>query len=172
MAATATWQEDNGAATGSPLKGSVRTDAPHVNWKAIDNVVTPYTNSSIIAGQNSYAKYQFIKFTGSFTQISAGRFAHTAGSLGPGLNLVGKVTSIYETPSRSALSGATNMNATTPVSSGTPVNFSTTGPEGSASSSISGPGYTQYMVTQLQTTAAAAAGDIPTQTFTFQWNEN
>ena len=152
MAATATWQEDNGAATGTPLKGSVRTDAPHVNWKATDNVPTPYTSSSIIAGQNSYAKYQFIKFTGSFTQISAGRFAHTAGSLGPGLNLVGKVT--------------------TPVSSGTAVNFSTTGPEGSASSSISGPGYTQYMVTQLQTTAAAAAGDIPTQTFTFQWNEN
>lgn len=172
MAATATWQEDNGAATGSPLKGSVRTDAPNYNWKSVDNVPTSYTNASIIAGQNSYPKYQFIKFTGSFTQISAGRFAHTAGSLGPGLNLVGKVTSIYETPSRSALSGVTNMNATTAVGNGATVNFSTTGPEGASSYSISGPGYTQYLVTQLQTTAAAAAGDIPTQTFTFQWNEN
>ena len=172
MAATAVWQEDNGAATGSPAKGATRNNANQVDWKSVDDINTPRANAPIIAGQNSFHKYQFVRFTGTFNQISAGRFAHTAGALGTGVTLVDKITSTYATPSRAALSGSTNITSTTAINSGQAVNFSTTGPEGTAAPTLTAAGYSQYCVTQVQTTAAAAAGDVGNQTLTFQWNEN
>ena len=172
MAATAEWFEDNGAATGTPAKGATRTAAPSGDWKSVDNTTTTRQNARIIAGQHSFHKYRFVKFGGTFNQISNGRFAHTAGALGVGLTIVGKVTSTYATPARSALAGSTNMTAVTPVNSGQPVQFSTTGPEDTATSSLTAAGYSQYLVTQLQTQASATAGDIGDQTFTLQWNEN
>lgn len=172
MAATAEWFEDNGAATGTPAKGATRTAAPGGDWKSVDNTTTTRQNARIIAGQNSFCKYRFVKFGGTFNQISNGRFAHTAGTLGVGLTIVGKVTSTYQTPARTALAGSTNMSAITPINSGQAVQFSTTGPEGTAASSLTAAGYSQYLVTQLQTQAAATAGDIGDQTFTLQWNEN
>lgn len=172
MAATAVWQEDNGTATGTPPKGTKRANATQVDWKSVDDIATPRTIATIIAGQHSFHKYQFVKFTGTFNQISAGKFTHTAGSLGAGVTLVGKITSTYATPTRAALSGSTNITSTTAINSGQAVNFSTTGPEGTATSTLTAAGYSQYCVTQLQTTAAAAAGDVGSQTLTFQWNEN
>lgn len=173
MAATAVWQEDNGTATGSPNKGTTRADASQVDWKSVDDIATGRASATIIAGQNSYIKYQFVKFTGTFNTISAGKFAHTAGTLGTGLTLVGKVTSTYATPATSAMSGSSDISSPISIGSGASVNFATSGPENaSPSSSISAPGYSQYIATQLQTTGSAAAGDIGSQTLTFQWNEN
>ena len=173
MAATAVWQEDNGAATGSPAKGATRANAANVDWKSVDDIATPRASATIVAGQNSYHKYQFVKFTGTFNQISAGKFAHTAGALGTGLTLVDKITSTYATPATSALSGSTDITAVTAINSGQDVLFSTVGPEGgSPSATLSAAGYSQYIATQLQTSSATAAGDIGNQTLTFQWNEN
>lgn len=175
MASTAAWYEDNGAATGTPAKGTTRTATSNVNWKNIDDTTTAYTAPSavIAAGQNSFVKYQFVKFTGTFNTISAGLFAHTAGSIGTGVTLKRLITSTYTTPSTTALSGSTDITATTPIASGVSVNFSTVGPEGSSpTATLTAAGYTQYIATQLQTTVAAAAGDIGTQTLTFQWNES
>lgn len=173
MAATAQWQEDNGAATGSPAKGTSRGNASNVNWKSVDDTSTAYTSATIIAGDNSYEKYQFVKFTGTFNQISAGKFAHTAGTLGTGLALKGKITSTYAKPSTSSMSGSTDISTATAINSGASVNFATSGPEASSpTSTLSASGYTQYIVTQLQTAPSAAAGDIGSQTLTFQWNEN
>lgn len=173
MAATAAWYEDNGAATGSPAKGTTRGAAPNGDFKSVDDVATPRSSARIIAGQNSYHKYRFVRFTGTFNEVSAGKFAHTAGSLGTGLTIVDKVTSTYATPSRAALSGSTDISAVTAINSGQSVSFSTVGPEGaSPTSNLTAAGYSQYIVTQLQTLATAAAGDIGDQTMTFQWNEN
>ena len=173
MAATAAWQEDNGAATGSPSHGTTRGAATNTDWKSVDDTSTARASATIIAGQNSYHKYQYVKFTGTFNQISAGLFAHTAGSLGTGLSLVDKITSTYAAPATTALSGSTDITSTTAIGSGQSVNFSTVGPEGaSPTSSITAAGYSQYIVTQLQTLATAAAGDVGDQTLTFQWNEN
>lgn len=173
MSATAAWYEDNGAASGTPAKGSSRATANQVDWKSVDDIATSRNSAPIIAGDNSYHKYQFVRFTGTFTQISQGKFAHTAGTLGTGLTLVGKVTSTYATPSTAALGSATNISSVTSIGSGASVNFSTTGPEAaSPSSTLTAAGYTQYMVTQLQTSSSAAAGLIGDQTLTFQWNEN
>lgn len=173
MPATVVWQEDNGTATGSPAKGATRANASQVDWKSVDDITTPRASATIIAGQHSFHKYQFARVTGTFNQVSAGKFAHTAGSLPSNTTLVDKITSTYATPARSVLSGSTDITAVTAINSGQDVLFSTVGPEGaSPTASIAAAGYSQYIVTQLQTAAAAAAGDIGNQSLTFQWNEN
>lgn len=175
MAATFEYQEDNGAATGSPAKGATRTTGvTQVNWKDTDDVATDYTTSPVTAGQNSYPKYQFGRFTGTFNEVKDGLWAHTAGALGTGLTLAGKVTSTYDTPSTSAISGSTDMTAVVAITSGATVNFSTTGPEGAGpTANLTAAGYSQYLVSQIQTTGSAAAGDNASPvTLTLRYNEN
>src|SRR3989344_2281488 len=84
-AATFEFEEDNGTATGSPAKGTTRNTAvTQVNWKNTDDEDTAYTASPITAGNNSYDKWQFGNFSGTYNQVSAGLFAHTAGTFGTG----------------------------------------------------------------------------------------
>lgn len=145
-----------------------------MNWKNIDDVASAYSSNPVTAGNNSYTKYQFGKFTGTFNQISAGLWAHTAGTLGTGLTLKGVVTSTYATPSTTANAALTeNMTSAIAIGSGQAVSFHTTGPEGaSPTSTLAAAGYTQYLPTQMQTTGSAAAGDSATVTLTLQYNEN
>lgn len=173
MPATFDFGEDNGALTSG--KGATRTQSvTQVNWKNTDDVATAYTASPITAGNNSFTKYQFGRFTGTFNQISAGRWAHTAGALGTGLTLMGVVTSTYATPGTATNAAlTTNMTSVIAIGSGATVNFHTTGPEGgSPTTTLSAAGFTQYLATQLQTTTGAAAGDTATVTLTLQYNEN
>lgn len=176
MAATFEWNEDNGAATGSPSKGTTRNTAvTQMNWKNTDDVSTAYSSSPITAGNNSYHKYQFGKFTGTFNQILNGKWSpHTAGSLGTGLTLVGKVSSTYAAPATSALGGSpTDYTSIVAIGSGATVNFATSGPENaSPTATLSAAGFTQYLITQLQTSGSAAAGDTATVTGTLQYDEN
>ena len=126
-----------------------------------------------MAGENSYWKNIYLKFSGTFNQISAVKFAHTAGTLGTGISLKGKVTSTYSTPATSALSGSSDMTAPGSIGSGASVLLGTSGPnDASPSASKTTECYTQYLVTQVQTTAAASAGDSGTATLTVQYNEN
>lgn len=174
MAATFEYNEDNGAATGSPAKGTTRNTAvTQVNWKNTDDVATAYGSSPITAGNNSYTKYQFGKFTGTFNQISAGKWAHTAGTPGTGISLYGAVTSTYATPATTANGALSDISTITAIGSGATVNFSTTGPEAaSPTSTLSAAGFTQYLATQLRTTGSASQGDTATLTLTLQYNEN
>lgn len=186
MSATFNWCEDNGAATGSPATGTTRTGfggtSPYptdVNWKNVDNCTaasggTAYSAAPIQAGNNSYTKYQYGYFSGTFNQISAGLFAHTAGAFGTGLTLQGTVTSTYATPATATNTAlTTNMTSAIAIASGLAVEFSTTGPQGaSPSATLTAAGYSQYLATQLQTTTSAAPGDTATVTLTFQYNEN
>ena len=174
MAATFVFQEDNGAATGSPAKGTTRGNATQVNWKSVDDVATVPTAAPIVFGSNSYTKYQFGKFTGTFNQVGSGKWSHTAGTLGTGLTLKGAVTSTYATPG-TAVNAAltTNMTAITAIDSGLDVLFSTVGPEGaSPTATINAAGYTQYLATQLQTDISAAPGNTSTVTLTLKYSEN
>jgi hypothetical protein len=184
MAATFNWCEDNGAATGSPAHGTTQsgfgadTHYPtEVNWKNVDdnaaNGGTPYYNAPITAGSNSYTKYQYGHFSGTFIQISAGQYTHTAVAFGTGFTLKGTVSSTYATPATSAnASLTTDMTSVTAIASGLTVNFSTTGPyAASPTATLSAAGYTQYLATQLQTTGSAGYGDIVAVTMTLQYNE-
>ena len=183
MPATFNWGEDNGTATGSPSHGTTRsgignsTYATDVNWKADDSCTTNggtlYSASPIQAGNNSYGKYQYGIFSGSFHQISSALWAHTAGAFGTGLTLAGEVTSTYATPSTTTIGGSTNMTTAISIGSGQSVDFSTTDPSAaSPTATLSAAGYTQYLLTQLQTTSGAAPGDCTTVTLTLQYNEN
>lgn len=174
MAATFEFNEDNGAATGSPAKGTTRNTAvTQVNWKAVDDVATTYSAAPINAGENSFPKYQFGKFTGTFNQISNGLWAHTAGTLPTNTSLYGAVTSTYATPSQSATAGLSDISSVTAITSGAAVLFSTTGPEAaSPTATLSAAGYTQYLVTQARTTASASPGDSGSLTLTLRYSEN
>lgn len=171
MAATTTWYEQNGSATGSPAHGTESTISS-CDWKSVDDSTTSRASAPVLAGSNSYDKYIYLKFTGTFNQISAVKFAHTAGTLGTGISLKSKITSTYATPATTAMSSSTDITSTTSIGSGASVLLSTTGPNGSTSASQTATCYTQYIVTQVQTTSAANAGDSGTVTLTVQYNEN
>lgn len=172
MAATTTWYEQNGSATGTPAHGTQSTISS-CDWKNIDDSTTPRASSPVSAGSNSYIKYIYLGFTGTFNQISAVKFAHTAGTLGTGISLKSKVTSTYETPTTSAMSGASDITSTSAIGSGASVLLGTTGPNATnPAASQTSACYTQYLATQVQTTSSASAGDSGTVTLTIQYNEN
>lgn len=177
MSATFEFMEDNGVAVGSPLQGTTRTGGrTDINWKSVDDSVTTYSTVPITSGNNSYSKYTFGHFTGTFTTILSGLWAHTGGSFGAGLTLKGTVSSTYATPATAANAAlTTDITAPISITSGAAVLFGPTGPQnssGMAASSTANPTYSQYLVTQLQTTSSAAGGDTATATFTLQYQEN
>lgn len=174
MAATFNWCEDNGTQTGSPLHGTTRSQNSNpptdVSWKNTDDAKTAsggtlYSASPVTAGNNSFSKYQYGQFGGSFSTISNCFWsAHTApsGTLPTGVSLKGTVSSTYATPG-TGTNGAltTDFSTAVAVGSGLAVNFSTTGPEGaSPTSTLTAAGFTQYLITQILTTSGAASGDL------------
>lgn len=182
-AATFEFEEDNGASTGSPAKGTTRTAArTDMNWKNLDDATTVYTSNPIVAGNNSFSKWQFGHFSGTYNQILNGLFAHTATAFGTGLTLKGTPACtgdgdrlLYTTPSASTLAGlSTDMTTAVAIGSGVAVCFGATGPEatGKAASMATNPCYTNYLTTQLQTTGSAVAGDTAQVTCTLQYDEN
>lgn len=183
MAATFDWQEDTGTQTGSPTKGTTRTTGvTDVNWKNSGVQTDVYSSFPITAGNNSFEKWQFGKFSGTFNQILSGLFAHTATAFGTGLTLKGPPACsgdgsrlLYTTPSASANANlTTDMTSAIAIASGVGVCFGATGPEatGKATSMTTNPCYTNFLTTQLQTTTSAAAGDTAQVTLTLQYQEN
>ena len=183
MAATFDWQIDTGASTGSPAKGTTRTTGlTQNNWKNVDDAASTYSSYPITAGSNSYERWIFGKFSGTFNQILSGLFAHTATAFGTGLTLKGTPACtgdgdrlLYTTPSTTANTNLTvDMTSAISIGSGVAVCFGATGPEatGKATTMTTNPCYTNYLTTQLQTTVSAAAGDTATVTLTLQYQEN
>lgn len=180
MAATFEFEIDNGTAAGSPAKGTTRTAAQtDTNWKNIDDATTVYSASPITAGNNSFEKWIFGHFSGSFNNILAGLFAHTATAFGTGLTLKGTPAGTsqltYTTPSTTAnASLSVDMTSAISIASGTEVSFGATGPEvaSKTTSTAANPAYTNYLTTQLQTTSSAASGDTANVTLTLQYQEN
>jgi len=175
MAATFQWGERNGAGETETL------DRSEQNWKNIDDSTTAYSSSPITAGNNSYGKYVYGKFSGTFNSIAAGLWAHTAGAMGTGLTIKASPTMTtdgdrlaYATPSITAHSGLT-LDATSVIAigSGKAVWFGATSPSasGKAASMTTNPCYTNFLTHQLQTTGSAAPGDTATATFTIQYDE-
>lgn len=183
MAATFAFDEDYGAATGSPAHGtSTATGVTNVNWKNSGTPSDVYSSFPITAGNNSYDKWQFGHFSGTFNQILAGLFAHTATAFGTGLTLKGPPACtndasrlLYTTPAATANANlTTDMTSAIAIGSGVGVCFGATGPyaTGKATSMTTNPCYTNYLTTQLQTTVSAAAGDTATVTLTLEYQEN
>lgn len=182
MAATFAFDRDHGAATGSPAKGTTRSaGVTDVNWKNSDTEADAYSDFPITDGNNSYENWLFGHFSGTYNQILAGLFAHTATAFGTGLTLKGTPACtgdgdrlLYTTPATTTNAAlTTNMTSAIAIGSGVAVCFSATGPEatGKAASTVANPAYTNYLTTQLQT-SGAAAGDTAQVTLTLQYQEN
>lgn len=171
MAATTTWYEQNGAATGTPSHGT-ESAVSSCDWKNVDDASTPRAQAPVLAGSNSFAKYLYVRFSGVFNQISNVKFAHTAGTLGTGIALMGKISSTYAQPSTAALTGATDITNTTAIGSGASVLLGDDPNDTNPSASATAACATQYIITQVQTQASAAAGDSGQATLTVQYNEN
>lgn len=182
-AATFAWDEDTGTQTGAPTRGTTQSGgATNVNWKNSGVYADVYSSYPITAGNNSFEKWQYGHFSGSYNMILTGKFAHTAGTLGTGLTLKGPPACtgdgdrlLYTTPSATANANLTNdMTSAIAIASGVAVFFGATGPYevGKAASTTSNPAYTNYLATQLQTSGSASPGDTATLTLTLQYLEN
>lgn len=174
MAATFTFKVDHGTATGSPAVGASTSTAAAINWLNDDSEGTN-TTFPITAGLNSFEKFLYFVWSGTFTTISSVLWAHTAGTFGTGLTLKGVVTSTYSTPSTTTNSAlTTDMTSAISIGAGASVLISATSPAGVSpgSSSSANPCYGQYCPTQLQTTSGAAAGLTVSATFTAQYDES
>lgn len=162
MASTQTWSEYNGA--GQTETGS----RGECNWKNIDDSTTTYSSSPITAGNNSFTKYQAVKFAGTYNTLSGLTYKVSSNAPGTGLSVVAAVVTSYTTPAATA-SGDSAASTT-----GTAANFNngTTPFAAGTSSTSTNPVYANAYRTQLQTTGSAAPGDISTVTITATWTES
>lgn len=174
MAATFAFAADNGAASGSPAAGTRTNPVTDNNYKSVDDSTTAYSAAPINIGSNSFERWLYGVFTGSFNSIFGGLFAHTATAWGTGLTCKSVVTSSYTTPSATTnASLTTDSTAIIAIGAGATVLFSTVGPQGAGpSSTLAAPGFSQYLVSQLQTAAGALPNDTATVTWTLGYSEN
>jgi hypothetical protein len=167
MAAGFSWYEDNGP---SGLR-STTTGRTGCFWKSADTATdTDYITFPIQAGNNSFSKYQYVTFSPTYNSIANCILTHTSGTL-TNMTLKCLITSAYTQPSASALAGGVDITAVGATTGA--ILFSTAGPTGGTTSTLtnSANGTTQYIVTQLQTTASAASGDIGSVVLTLSYDE-
>lgn len=172
-----------GEANGAPQ--TLSSGIVNVNWKNVDDTGTAYNAAPITAGNNSFEKWQFGIFSGTFNTIQNGFFDHTAGAFAAGIAVSGfqsmtasGLALSYTTPSttKNALltKDYSGINAGFPTGASI-VFFGPGGPTlsfGKQASTSANPAYTNYLTTQLDTTVAASAGDTATATFTLRYDEN
>jgi hypothetical protein len=172
MAATITVCERNGI-----YPGKITENIQSINWKAVDDTTTPYTNFNAVIGlgSNSYTKYNYFRFNGSFTSLGNVQVKHISGSLPAGVRLVssGSISNdsakqLYRTPTRSNNGSITSTNISAIDST---INL-LVGPAGNAkdpaangnktliNNNTNGSLYTNYFVSQIQVANNAITGDI------------
>ena len=171
MSATVSIIERNGA---NP--GRVTENISNINWKAIDDVTTPYTSylALINQGTNSYTKYIYIKFSGQFTTIANVQIKHLTGTLPTGIKLytspsitLDSQKLAYSTPVRTINSAITSNDFS---SVGSTVNLlvgvssssdpATSPNKSSVADNTGTPLYTNYFISQLQTSKTATTGNV------------
>lgn len=153
MAATFEWSESNGA--GETVTNSIS----NVNFGNLDSPNLASPNNRVVAGTNSYEKWNRGRFSGSYTTIDNLRFYKSAGTLPANVSIKAAVNAAYVAP--------TNGTSTVALS-----NVPTT--EGTAlvpTSPGASPSFSGYIIMQLQTTGAASPGAVATQTFTLKYDE-
>lgn len=167
MSITATWKEDN-------TSGQTSSTATSINWGSTDEANLIPASHPIAAGNNSYTKYNYIQFTGTFTSVSDVKFAHTSGTLNTGCSVYGNITSTYNTPTTNSETGLTDISGITPITDGISMTLSPTGPSSTTdrSSECSSACFSQYIEHQLRTTSSASAGSSGSVVFTVQYQEN
>ncbi len=168
MAADFTWTQTYGHAT-SAVNSDLGISGNLFNFKRIDDATAAnYSSYPVPAGEKSYEVWLRGKFTGSFNKVDNIQFwRSTDFSPNTGLSIkwAPSTPSAYATPvtgTNVCVSGVPSADpGTANVSIG-----------GVLSGALSASGYTDYMVVQLDTTSAAAAGDTSLATFTLNYDES
>lgn len=168
MAATYQWSKTYGTSPGTAE--DIGESGNIFNFMDADtNTESDYTTYPITAGNNSYEVWLRGHFTGTFNTIDNIQFwMSTDFSPNTGLAVYWKGNNVgsYVTPVKTASAIATS---TVPASDPGTANVSI---GGSLTGSLTAPGYSDYIVLQLQTTTAAAAGDTSLATFSLQYDES
>jgi len=163
MGANFFWSETNHAGP----TGDVTDDIANLNFVNEDNPQkTPVSDYPITAGENSYEKYIRAGFTGSFVEITNMKFWKSAGDYKSYEEIKAAANKTYATPVGGT---AVSVGATGDVPTG-PIGALSIEPE-LGTTGITGPGYTKYILLQLQTGTTMAAGPVNQKTFTFQYDE-
>jgi len=168
MAATFNWWGEYGT-SGASTTADLGVSGNLFNYKTSNSLASAadYTSYPITAGNNSYEVWLKGHFTASFNKIQNAKFWKSAGGPDSGVSLVfDGDTTAYATPTSAASTAAA---AAMPTASPGSANVSFAG---SLAGSITAAGYSDYIVTQMQTTTAAAAGDTSTYTYTLTYDEN
>lgn len=179
MASTQQFIEDNGPAGGTPARGATQTTGiSNMNFGSVDSANIVVANSVITGGTNSYDKFISCRFSGTYNTLLNAKWQHVSGNFGAGFTLKATVSGsgFYTTPSQ-----ATNANLVRDLTSsglastGLVVPFLSTGSYNNdyALTTSVNPAFTPFLIHQLQTTAAAAPGDLSeTLTFSLTWDES
>ena len=167
MAATFNWAQTYGSSPGTV--SSLGASGNLFNFKRADDATAAnYSSYPITAGDKSYEVWLRAKFTGTFNKIDNIQFwRSTDFSPNTGLSLKwgdGGV-SAYATPVTGTNKATTDIPTSDPGSANVSIGGNITG-------NLSASGYTDYIVLQLNTTSAAAAGDTSLATFTLNYDES
>jgi len=166
MAATFAWAQTHGAGA---TVASLGISGNLFNFKRIDDATAAnYSTYPITAGDNSYEVWLRGKFTGTFNTVDNVQFwKSTDFSPATGLSVMWAPA----TPS-AYTSGVTSVvTAVSAVPTSDPGDANVRCRGGLASGLVAS-GYTDYVVLQLVTTSAAAAGDTSLAIFTMNYDES
>lgn len=166
MAATCEIDEYNTA--GETLSANIS----NTNYGSLDDAELTPAGNEIIAGENSFEKWQKMSFTGTFNTVDNLKIWKNSGNYvtGEGIDTNAREASYggaetYVTPTETTSTVATQvMPATEPSGANLGIG-------GSLGGQLTGAGDSDYLVSQLQTTGATPAGDVNQKQFTYQWDE-
>jgi len=165
MAETFAIHESNGTAETTSV-------ASNINYGSTDSANLTPASYPITASENSYEKWERCYWSGTFNKIenlqiwkSAGSYV-TGESIDTNLTTTGYSQDSYATPTDST---STVADIVMPTADPAAANM---GIAGSLTGNLSSAGYSDYWVTQLQTTATTPPGDVNQKTFTIQYDES
>jgi len=169
MAATFAWVQRNGAPAGTET--SLGISGNLFNFKKNDSATAAdYSSNPITAGNKSMEAWLRAKFTGTFNKIDNLQFwRSTDFSPNTGLSIkwYPNGLSAYAQPT----SGLSKAISAIPTSDPGTANLRVAALS-SLTASLAASGYSSYIVLQLNTTSAAAAGDTSLATFTLNYDES
>jgi hypothetical protein len=166
MPATFNWAQTVGAPPGT--RTDLGATGNLANFKNVDSIGTSdYATNPIPAGNNSFEVWLQGHFSGSFNYIYDLRFWMST-DFSPNTGLVVKANSVQQAFAQPTSASSSIATSTIGTSDPGTANVSI---GGSLNSSLSSSGYTDYIVLQLQTTTAAAAGDTSLATFSLSYIE-
>lgn len=160
--ATFNWAQSNGTPESVTALGSGASTLLLWAYKSEDSSgTTNYTTSTVTAGSYSYEVYLRGKWTDTFNTINNVKYWKSAGSLAADgvIDLYAGTTNTYAIPGTAASSIASaTIGTASPAASNVP-------------GSLTGTGYSGYIVAQARASTSAAAGDSGTSRTSLAYDE-